>query len=536
MPIKPMPIKSMLISQYDNTNQDDMPSTHLANNDVLSNAIPPDDKQHSDGKLAAIDIGSNSFHLAVARLDFGEVRKVVSLSDKVQLAGGLDDNNRLSDEIMARGVRCLTQFANYLEGIDHRFIRVVATNALRKAVNADDFVHRANAVLPVPIEIISGREEARLIYLGVSHTNASAEQRLVIDIGGGSTEFIIGQGFEPILAESLQMGCVAFTKKFFADGKINQQSINQAMNATQNELFAIAKRYKKTGWSHVMGSSGTIKAVFLAIQELDFGESITLEGVEKLLAYLIDVGDSDNMALLSVKSHRERVFAAGVAELFAIMQGLGIDKMDYSDGALREGVLYDMLGRQTHEDVQGRSVQAIAERYSVSHKQATLVADTCWRFFKDNQSALGLDDGDGDLLYFAAQLHEVGLAVSHSNYHEHSSYLLKHADMFGFSRSEQEKLSLMARFHRRKLKAEQLDEVKRLGGQKLVYLCLLLRLAVLAHQSRSRHSARLNLMVEQDKWRVHIGEGNHQTAIGYQLFADSSQFAKWGIKLLATAN
>ncbi len=488
---------------------------------------------NTEDKLAAIDLGSNSFHLAIARVDHGEVRKVLSLSDKVQLAAGLNDDNMLSDEAMERGLNCLANFAQYLDSIAKNRVRIVATNALRKAQNRDVFIQKANKLLPVPIEVIAGREEARLIYLGVSHTNASSSKRLVIDIGGGSTEFIIGKGFTPIEAESLQMGCVAYTKKFFDDGKITQKAFENAMKVAETELFVIAKRYKKTGWSHVMGSSGTIKACFLSIQELGFDEKITLSGMKKLKKYLIELGDSQKIKLESVKAHRQNVFAAGVAELLAIMKTLEIDEIDYSDGALREGVMYDMLGRQTNENVQHRSIEALAERYSVSKKQANLVAATCLRLFDSNQHALNLSDDDKELLNYAAKLHEIGLAISHSSYHHHSSYLLKHSDIFGFSRAEQDALATLVLYHRRKLKA---DALELLPNKRMINLCLLLRLAVLAHQSRSRHSASIKLKVDDNKWKVSVASGNHRSLIIHQLQDEVGQFAKWGVDLVVAEN
>lgn len=489
-------------------------------------------KLKKDELLAAIDLGSNSFHLAVARLDHGEVRKVLSFSEKVQLAAGLDENSQLSEEAMARGLVCLQNFSQYLDAIPKERIRIVATNALRKAVNRQVFISRANQLLPVPVELIAGREEARLIYLGVSHTNAAIDKRLVIDIGGGSTEFIIGQGFDPIEIESLQMGCVAFSQKFFNDGKITQKAFDNAMKATETELLTIAKRYKKTGWSEVIGSSGTVKACQLAIVELGFGESITLAAMKKLKKYLIDLGDNKKIQLESIKAHRQNVFASGVAELYAIMKVLDIEQLSYSDGALREGVMYDMLGRKAHEDVKNRSVDVMGERYSVSQKQAGLVLATAKRLFENNAKALGLTASDGDLLLYATRLHEIGLAVSHSNYHQHSAYLLRHSDMFGFSNSEQEKLATIALYHRRKLKNESLAEVESIGGRKLVMLCLLLRLSVLAHQSRSRHSANIDLQVDGNHWTVTVGDGNHAGLIAHQLYNDIGQFAKWGVVLV----
>lgn len=483
--------------------------------------------------IGAIDLGSNSFHLAIARLDHGEVRKVASISEKVQLAAGLDENNVLSEEAMQRGLDCLHRFAQHVTEVNPNLLRVVATNALRKAVNAQEFIKRANVLLPKPIEIIAGREEARLIYLGVSHSNASTDKRLVIDIGGGSTEFIIGQGFEPIEMESLQMGCVAFTKKFFADGKITEVAFDRAMKAAKTELLSIEKRYKKVGWDNAIASSGTAKAVLLVLRELGWAEEvITLDGMEKLKRHLIKLGSIEKIDFEGVKAHRQAVFPAGAAELYAIMQALGVTQLGYSDGALREGVMYDMLGRSSDEDVRDRSIAAMAERYSVNIKQAGRVMNTCARLFDAAKDKLGFDDEDRDLLRRAANLHEIGLAIGHSNYQKHSAYLLEFSDIAGFSQIGQAMMAQIALHHRRKLKADARDAVENLGGRKLVHLCLLLRLAVQANQSRTSKAAPIFLTTKNpNRWQVSVGEGLHEELICSQLNADVAQFAKWGVTL-----
>lgn len=488
-----------------------------------------------DELLGAIDLGSNSFHLAIARLDHGEVRRIASISEKVQLGAGLDENNVLSEEAMERGIDCLKRFLPHVSEISPDRLRVVATNALRKAVNAQEFIRRANAFLPKPIEVIAGREEARLIYLGVSHSNASTDKRLVIDIGGGSTEFIIGQGFEPIEMESLQMGCVSFTRKFFADGRISERAFDGAMTATQTELLSIAKRYKKTGWDNAIASSGTAKACKLVLEELGFAKDvITLDGMIKLKKHLIKLGNIDKIAFEGVKAHRQAVFPAGVAELLAIMQTLDIKELYYSDGALREGVMYDMLGRLDNEDVRDRSVSALAERYSVDFKQAGRVMTTCGRLFDMVKADLGFDDEDRDLLRRASNLHEIGLAVGHSNYQRHSAYLLEFSDIAGFAQTGQASMAQIALNHRRKLKSENLDIIENLGGRKLAYLCLILRLAVTANHSRTIKSAPIYLSImdkDKDHWKITLGDGLHKELISTQLTADIAQFAKWGVKL-----
>ena len=490
-----------------------------------------------DELMAAIDIGSNSFHLAIARLDHGEVRKVVSLSEKVQLAAGLDENNILGVAAEQRGLDCLSRFVARLDSVPPNRIRVVATNALRQAKNANDFISRANKILPKPIEVIAGREEARLIYLGVSHTNASSDKRLVIDIGGGSTEFIIGQGFDPLLTESLQMGCVAFTQLFFADGRISESAFTNATIAARKKILAINSQYQKAGWNSVIGSSGTIKAVrnvLVAEGWADEQERITYAGVKKLEQLLIQIGHVQDIELEGVKEHRKAVFPAGVAVLSAAMEALGIDTLAYSDGALREGVMYDMLGRFASEDVRDRSVMSLIRRYSVDQKQARQVVRTSRHLFRQVQDDLQLSNDDGDLLRRAAYLHEIGLAISHSNYHRHSAYLLENSDIPGFSQVDQKRMAQLMLSHRRKLKSDMIEQTITVGGEQLVYLCLLLRLAVLAHHSRSEYDLPQMQLVITDRncWQITVSTDKEHYAFLYSdLHDDIDQFAKWGIKL-----
>ncbi|PNK60423.1 exopolyphosphatase [Psychrobacter sp. FDAARGOS_221] len=497
----------------------------------------PNNFLENDELMAAIDIGSNSFHLAIARLDHGEVRKIASMSEKVQLAAGLDENKFLSEEAQQRGLDCLSRFMGRLESVSADRLRIVATNALRQAKNADDFIQRANEILPKPIEIIAGREEARLIYLGVSHTNASSEQRLVIDIGGGSTEFIIGQGFDPLLTESLQMGCVAFTQKFFESGDIDEDSFNNAIAAARKEILRISRSYQKAGWSSVTGSSGTIKAVRNVLVSkgwADDQERITYEGVKKLQQHLLKIGRVEDIELEGVKEHRKAVFPAGVAVLRAAMKVLGIETIAYSDGALREGVMYDMLGRFASEDVRDRSVQALIERYSVDKKQAKRVVTSCERLYEKTHEALGLESEDNDLLRRTAYLHEIGLAVSHSGYHHHSAYLLQYSDIPGFSQVDQLRMAQIARNHRRKLKSEGLEQAQDVGGDSLVYLCLLLRLAVLVHRSRNdqdKSALKLNI-IDKDNWQISVESDEEEHALlVLDLKDDIDQFKKWGVQL-----
>ncbi|MEL0028903.1 MAG: Ppx/GppA family phosphatase, partial [Perlucidibaca sp.] len=287
-----------------------------------------------DGLMAAVDLGSNSFHLAIARLDHGVIRITESLSEKVQLAAGLDKDGLLSEAAQERALACLSRFAQQLAGVEPKRLRIVATNALRVAKNAREFVRRAEAVLSHPIEIIAGREEARLIYVGVSQTLAGNGKRLVVDIGGGSTEFIIGERHQPLLTESLHMGCVSYTQRYFPDGQISAKALDKAITAARQEIAAIATAYQDVGWDGAVGSSGTIKAVRTVVQQLGWASTegrITAESIARLRERLLQYRDGREVTLPGLKDVRKLIMPAGFAIVSAIFESLPLDELDYSD-------------------------------------------------------------------------------------------------------------------------------------------------------------------------------------------------------------
>ena len=487
--------------------------------------------------LAAIDMGSNSFHLAIARVDHGEVKKVASMSEKVQLAAGLDENKNLTEAAQQRGLACLARFVGRLSPVQANRLRIVATNALRQAKNGHEFIQKAAEILPKPSEIIAGREEARLSYLGVSHTMANSGRRLVIDIGGGSTELIIGEEFEPIHTESVQMGCVAFTKAFFVDGEISLKSFDRAVNAARKEIAGIANTYKAAGWDTVVGSSGTIKACRQICVNMGWSndqEELTRDGLFKLKDKLLKYKHVSEMEFEGLKEDRRAVLPAGIAILYAVFDVLGIDKLVYSDGALREGVMYDLLGRFQHEDIRDRSVHALMGRYNADTKQAERVVNTAQQLFNGVATALNLTSDDSDLLRRAAYLHEIGLAISHSGYHRHGAYLLQHSDIPGFSQIDQNHLSHLVAHHRRKLRGDARVDVMKVGGNKLVYLCLLLRLAVLLNHSRSDEMLpAIELSVDNaQQWQLSVsGDAKQWPLLVADLHDEQLQFKHWDIEL-----
>lgn len=439
--------------------------------------------------LAAIDMGSNSFHMVVARLVHGEIRTLEKMGEKVQLGAGLDDQNRLTEDAQERALACLSRFAQRLSGMPASGVQIVGTNALRVARNAHEFIHRAEEVLGFPVEIIAGREEARLIYLGVSHTlSDDAGRRLVIDIGGGSTEFIIGERFEAQELESLHMGCVSFRNRYFEDGRITRRQMDRAVTHAGQELLHIRNRYRRLGWSSAVGSSGSIKAISNALAALKITNgTLTYPAMKELRKRLVDMGHIDRLSELGVRTERHSIFPAGFAILMAAFESLGIEEMSYADGALREGLLYDIVGRIQHEDVRERTIQALQERYHVDQDHGRAVEETAIAAWQQVAEPWGIDTPmDEDVLRWACRLHEIGLTISHSQYHKHGAYLLRYSDLPGFTQQFQQDLATLVRGHRRKFASTVFEGTDPGDYARLRYLCLLIRLAVLIQHSRNQ--------------------------------------------------
>ncbi len=446
-----------------------------------SSATPPE-------LLAAIDMGSNSFHMVVARLVHGEIRTLEKMGEKVQLGAGLDSYNRLTEEAQERALACLSRFAQRLQGMPPEAVQVVGTNALRVARNTQEFMARAEEVLGYPVEIIAGREEARLIYLGVSHTlSDDSGRRLVIDIGGGSTEFIIGERFEPQSLESLHMGCVSFRNRYFPDGKITRKQMDRAVTHAEQELLNIRQHFRNKGWQSAVGSSGSIKAIACVLASLKITDgTITRDAMVELRQRLVDMGKVEKLGDLGVRTDRQSIFPAGFAILMGAFQSLQITEMTFADGALREGLLYDIAGRIQHEDVRERTIQALQERYHVDQEHGGAVEETAiaaWRQVADTW-ALNTP-ADEEVLRWACRLHEIGLTISHTQYHKHGAYLLRYSDLPGFSQQFQRDLATLVRGHRRKFSSSIFEGLDPEDIPRLRYLCVLVRLAVLLQHPRN---------------------------------------------------
>lgn len=449
--------------------------------------------------------------MVVAHVDDGHVHVVDRLKERVSLAAGLDDDGNLSMAAQRRAMACLARFAQRLRDMPAKSVRAVGTSALRQAKNADEFLRRAERQLGHAIEVVPGREEARLIYLGVAHSRQDdVGQRLVVDIGGGSTECIIGRRFEPLLTDSLHMGCVEWSQRYFKGGRITKKGMEKARIAARLEVRTIRNRYRRLGWQASIGSSGTILAVEQILVANGWtAQGITAKGLSRLRKAMIEAGRTDHLELAGMEADRADVLPGGVAILSAIVDGLAIDRMATSTGALREGVLFDLLGRFLHEDVRERTIRRFARRYGVDPAQAERVERTVAKLLAQVAAAWDLTDEESPkLLAWAARLHEVGLAVAYSGHHRHGAYLVGNSDMPGFSRDDQQTLSALILGHRRKLIREMLVALPGAFAQRAGRLCVLLRLAVLLHRSRTvRRPPSLVVTTGKDRLAVRFPDG-----------------------------
>ena len=402
--------------------------------------------------LAAVDLGSNSFHLQVARVVGDQLYPLDSLREPIRLGAGLNREKRLDEDSQSRALECLKRFGERLRGFDPHGVRAVGTNTLRVAKNASAFLKQAEAALGFPIEVVAGREEARLIYVGVAHSlPMSKDKRLVVDIGGGSTEFIIGRALKPLRLDSLYMGCVSYSLKYFPDGRIDKGRMKAAELAARQQLSSLKKQYKETGWEEAVGSSGTARSMENILRENGFApEGLTREGLEKLRSLLVKSERADPDDIPGLRPNRAPVLPGGVAIMSAVFDELGLEAMKVSDGALRHGVLWDLLGRVEHRDMREVTVAEFMRRYHIDAAQAERIRHLSLEIY-DGLTRRQEDDADRQILEWAARLAEIGLSIAHADYHKHSAYVLSNADMPGFSRMEQSRLARIVLAQRGKL-------------------------------------------------------------------------------------
>lgn len=453
----------------------------------MNNLFPTTRLPLQDGDLlAAVDLGSNSFHMVVARYVLGQLRTVDRLRETVRMAEGLDRKGGLAPEVRQRALECLSRFGQRIRDVPPQRVRAIATNTVRRLAAPQAFLMPAESALGHAIEVVSGREEARLIYLGIAHAQPSkpGERRMVIDIGGGSTECIIGSGFEAIERESLQVGCIATTRRFFDNGKLSKKKWRDALTEVSAEFQQFAGTYRALGWHEALGSSGTNKAIgeICAAMKLSKG-AVTAEALPQLRDRLLQADRIETIDLPGLSADRRPVIAGGILILEAAFNVLGLQRMAISKAAMREGVLYDMLGRGGADDPRDAAVAALVRRYGIDEQQSARVEATMLRLFDQVAKSWQLDADDRLMLQRATRLHELGLVIAHSQYHVHSSYVIENSDISGFSRQQQQFLAALVRTHRRGIPKSAFEALPDRLLAAVRRSSALLRLAVLLHRA-----------------------------------------------------
>ncbi len=435
--------------------------------------------------IAAVDLGSNSFHLVLAREVDGRLEILHKEKQRVYLAAGLDDRFRLNQDATDRALAVLRQFADTLRDFPAANVRVAATYTLRRAKNLPEFLAQAKNVFPYSIQVISGQEEARLIYQGVARHQHHDGRRLVIDIGGGSTELVIGLHDRHRLLSSRNMGCVSFSRQFFADGKITEKRFARAIVRAEQELEAVLAAYLAEGWQTVIGTSGTIKTLQALCATAEQDTPLTLTALEALKQRFIAAGHTEFLASDPLLAERKDTACGGLAILIALFRQLNIDSMTYCDHSLREGLLYEMQEKLAHKDIRIHTIDSLGERYAVDKRHAANICDTLDMLFCVVAPVWRLENEDHlTLLHWAARLHEIGLSINSSGLHKHSAYILANTQLPGFTREQQAQLSCLVRCHRKKIRPDTIPLLESMSEEQLHGMIALLRLAVLLNRKR----------------------------------------------------
>lgn len=439
-------------------------------------------------QFAALDLGSNSFHLAVAEFDGHTLRVISRLKEKVQLAAGLDKEGLLSAEAIERGLNCLKLFSDRIQDIAPEYVAIVGTYTLRKAQNAADFIKQAESILNHPIDILPGREEARLIYDGVSHNHPDLKRALVIDIGGGSTEVILGENFTSEILDSLEVGCVT-TKKCFPNNQITEANFNKAIINASIAISEVKKFYRSESWDHCLGSSGSIESIYNVLESLGLTQGIiTLEHLKLLKQKLIEIGDFEKVDFSVLTESRKSTFACGVAILYAIFETLAIDKMHVANASLREGLLLELVEELKGNDIRHQTAQSLMNRFNVDQEHAKQVQQSAQCIFDQVADLWGVYDPIyKNYLDWACQLHEIGLSISFSKLRMHSAYIVRYGDMPGFSQQTKDSLAAIIANQKKKLHIDELDN-KYDPKEALLSVVQILRLAIIFNVKRDSHN------------------------------------------------
>ncbi|MEG9544640.1 exopolyphosphatase [Mannheimia sp. HC-2023] len=462
-------------------------------------------------EFAAIDLGSNSFHMIVARIVNGSIQVLSRLKRRVRLADGLDENLILSQEAIDRGVDCLALFAKRLKGFSPENVKVVGTYTLRRASNKQDFLDQAKAVFPYSISIISGQEEARLIYSGVSHTQPETGRKLVVDIGGGSTEITIGDNFNPIRAESRHMGCVSFAKRFFPKGELTIELFDSAYQLAMEKIEDLMWEYQELGWEHALGSSGTIKTVHQVLIANGYRDGLITEPrLQKMIDLCLEFKSLHDIKMRGLLEERADVLVPGLAILLALFHTFKIETLRYSNGALREGVMYGLEKSFQVGDIRQRTAEALVEQFDLDKKQAARVEKTAFMLFDQIRcwkNRRQIEDFRS-MLKWASLLHEIGIVVNHNNVHRHSAYLISNRDLPGFDFEQQTLLAVLMRYHLKGFKRSDIRSINRYQYRDILTLVRLFRLAVLLNRSRQAtiEPKQIFLTIENNDWNLVFNE------------------------------
>ncbi|CAI1060136.1 exopolyphosphatase [Serratia entomophila] len=448
---------------------------------------------------AAIDLGSNSFHMLVVREVAGSIQTLARIKRKVRLAAGLDRNNHLSHEAMQRGWQCLKLFSERLQDIPREQIRVVATATLRLACNADEFLHTAQQILGCPIQVISGEEEARLIYHGVAHTTGGPDRRLVVDIGGGSTELVTGTGAQASQLYSLSMGCVTWLERFFSDRNLGQENFERAEQAARDMVRPIAPQLRQHGWQICVGASGTVQALQEIMVAQGMDERITLSKLRQLKQRAIQCGKLEELEIEGLTLERALVFPSGLSILLAIFQELGIESMMLAGGALREGLVYGMLHLPVEQDIRNRTIRNLQRRYLLDTEQAERVSQLAANFSQQVSNEWQLDARCRELLHSACLIHELGLSVDFKQAPQHAAYLIRHLDLPGFTPAQKKLLATLLQNQSNTIDLPLLSQQNALPPRIAQRLCRILRLAIIfASRRRDDTLPAVRLRASQD--------------------------------------
>ncbi len=462
--------------------------------------------QQLPSSVAAVDLGSNSFHMLICSLKDGKLQTVDRLKEMVRLASGLDEQKNLDEETQLRALACLERFGQRIRNFPANSVRIVGTNTLRTARNSRKFIAKAEKALGHPIHIVSGIEEARLIYQGVANSlGSNANNRFVMDIGGGSTEYIIGSNDIAHTKESLHLGCVTFSNMFFKDGLLSKKAFKQATLLGEQRLEPFQQKFNRSKWDEAIGASGSLKAISNVLQATGWSNNgITRDGLEQLVAHIGKCKHIDELNLPELSSERLPVFTGGVAIVYATFRALGIEQMTVSDGALREGLIHDLLGRIYDHDIRSHTSKTIAEYYRADLRHADNLKQTIdYMAHQLGDNPCLADNTDSlQFLRWAAELHEIGQSIAHSQYHKHSAYIIENGDFAGFSRQDQVLLAAIVRNHRKKYSLSRFENLHAPWDRCAPVLAIILRLAVLLHRNRLSQRPEFRISFRKDTIRL----------------------------------